>query len=108
MIDWARVDALRQDVGEADLAEVVTLFLSETEETLERLARPGAARAPDMLHAVKGSALGLGLRDLARLCAQGEADLTRGERGPDPAALRTCFVQSRRLLLAGLADRAIR
>lgn len=75
MIDWDRIDELRAEVGEEDFAEIAALFLSEIEEAVERL--PGIAERSarsDALHGMKGSAMNLGFRDLAALCARGEKD----------------------------------
>ena len=73
MIDWARIEELRTELGEEDFTEIASLFLAEIEETvaeLPALATPTARS--DALHGMKGSALNLGFRDFADLCARGE------------------------------------
>ena len=37
MIDWTRVEELRNEIGPEDFAEVAELFLMEVEDTLSRL-----------------------------------------------------------------------
>ena len=37
MIDWTRISALRAEIGEVDLHEVIGLFLEETDEVNARL-----------------------------------------------------------------------
>ena len=73
MIDWTRVDELREEVGEEDFSEIVALFLEETDATLEELrvsTDPDTVEA--LLHALKGSALNLGFEAMSRLCCAHE------------------------------------
>lgn len=83
MIDWARLDELRSEIGAEDLAEVAASFLEEADEVVARL---GKTRSPPelaaQLHFLKGSALNLGLRDFATLCQEGEKRLASGPFGP--------------------------
>ena len=75
MIDWSRIDELRDEVGEEDFAEIAALFLSEIVEAageLPAILEPGARS--DALHGMKGSAMNLGFVDLAAICAKGEAE----------------------------------
>jgi HPt (histidine-containing phosphotransfer) domain-containing protein len=72
VISTERVEELRSEVGEADFAEIVALFIAESDALVAelRLVRdPAAAEA--LLHALKGSALNLGFDELARLCREG-------------------------------------
>jgi len=73
MIDWQRVDELRDEIGADDFAEVVDLFLEEVAEVIVRLeTAPAPASFEAELHFLKGSALNLGFRKLGKLCADGE------------------------------------
>lgn len=73
MIEWSRVEELQAEIGAEDFAEVVALFLEEADEAVATLAGTGdAATLEATLHFIKGSALNLGLRDLAQLCSEGE------------------------------------
>lgn len=73
MINWSRVNELREEVGAEDFGEVVELFLEEVEEVISRL-RDNADRSAleQDLHFLKGSALNLGFSDFAALCQDGE------------------------------------
>jgi len=73
MINWERVNELRDEVGAEDFKEVVDLFLEEVEEVLERLRdKPDPSRFEEDLHFLKGSALNLGFTALGDLCQKGE------------------------------------
>ena len=37
MIDWTRVQQLKDEIGASDFEEIVVLFLEEVEEVVERL-----------------------------------------------------------------------
>lgn len=101
MIDWARVEELQSEIGEEDFAEVAEVFLEEAEEAIFRLRQhqDAATRQAD-LHFLKGSALNLGFRDLARLCHDGERACAEGRPcNPEDvaqsyAAARAAFVQA--------------
>lgn len=80
MIDWGRVDELREEIGAEDFGEVVDLFLIEVEEVMDRLmAGPDLSKLRDEMHFLKGSSLNLGFRELARLCMEGERAAAKGE-----------------------------
>ncbi len=73
MIDWARVEELRSEVGEDDFAAVAEIFFEEVEEVIADLkANPDESRYQARLHFLKGSALNLGFATLAELCKTGE------------------------------------
>lgn len=72
MIDWTRVDELRAEVGDDGFDEVVELFLEESDEVVARLLSVDDTSLGQDLHFLKGSALNLGLRELAKLCQDGE------------------------------------
>lgn len=98
MIDWDRVESLRAEIGDADFAEVVDLFLEEVDDTLARMG--GRARAAD-LHFLKGSALNLGFADLAALCMAAERRAAAGEP-VDPAPIDAAYRSARKVFLARL------
>ncbi len=109
MIDWQRVQSLRDEVGPDDFAEVVELFLEEVDEVMRRLATaPDPARLADDLHFVRGSALNLGFAELGALCQTGELRLAEGRGGEVPlAAILDCYARSRQLFLETAAPRAV-
>lgn len=86
MIDWSRVNELREEVGTEAFREVVDVFLEEVDETIQRLRSAVVAESfrADM-HFLKGSALNLGFTDFAALCAEGEV-------GGDVSARDAAFV----------------
>lgn len=104
MISWSRIDELRDEVGDDDFAEIVDLFLVESDATLAELrgARDAAA-AEALMHSLKGSALNLGFDAVADLCREGRA--TAGMGGDWQATadrLASVYDASRATLLARL------
>lgn len=101
MIDWNRVDTLRQEVGEDTFDEVVALFLEEVDDVILRLQdRPDPSRHEQDLHFLKGSALNLGFADLAELCQTGERQAATGRSEEvDIPAVINCYRQSRATFL---------
>lgn len=102
MIDWARVDQLRDEVGEDAFAEISAMFLAEAEAAVARLhdGMTGPTLAAE-LHGLKGSALNLGFADLARLCAAGEATAAAGNpKTVDLAAVKRAFSTARAAFVA--------
>ncbi|WP_138466296.1 Hpt domain-containing protein [Poseidonocella sp. HB161398] len=100
MLDWARIEELRDEVGAEDFAEVVELFLEEAGETLGRLG-PATAGVAE-LHFLKGAALNLGFAEFAQLCREAELAARQGSP-PDLAALEDSFARTRALFLGRLA-----
>ncbi len=96
LIEWPRVWELRDEIGEQEFGEVVSLFLEETETMVDALvsAKPDALEGE--LHALKGAALNLGFSELAQLCATGE-QLAKQGRAEDVALspVLSCFFESR-------------
>lgn len=81
MIDWSQVKQLEQDVGEESFGEVVEMFLDEVEETVDKLRDAPAGDVSNLaadLHFLKGSALNLGFKVFADLCASGEKTASGG------------------------------
>lgn len=74
MIDWDRVRTLKEEIGPEDFDEVLDLFFAEVEEMIGGL--PSAADAKSVahnMHFLKGAALNIGFKDMARKCHEGEA-----------------------------------
>ncbi len=79
MIDWSRVNELRDEVGAEDFDEVVELFLEEVEEVIGRLRTgPNRSQLEQDLHFLKGSALSLGFSAFSDLCQNGERNSAEG------------------------------
>jgi len=73
MISIERVEELKAEIGAEDFAEIVALFVSESDLIVGRLeAVHEPSEAEELLHALNGSALNLGFETLAGLCAEGQ------------------------------------
>ena len=100
MINWDRVNLLREDVGHEDFDEIVDLFLVEVDEMISGLTAPPRS---DDLHFLKGAALNLGFDDFSTACSEGEKMAANGKaESVDLAALRDLFATSRSAFLSGL------
>lgn len=103
MIDWKRIDELKQEIGEADFVEVAGMFLEEADQTISTLSGDlGPGEVESLLHFLKGSALNLGLSDVAAVCQDGEKRAGAGA-GVDPAQIVAVYHASRAALLGWLA-----
>lgn len=105
MIDWTRVRELCDEIGAEDFEEVVELFLSEVEETLDTLI-DSMGEPPVMeekMHFLKGSALNLGFSAFAQYCQVGEKAAAQGDvSGIDPGNVQAIYNTSRQVFLAEL------
>jgi HPt (histidine-containing phosphotransfer) domain-containing protein len=73
MINWDRVNELRDEIGPDDFQEVAEMFLEEVEEVISRLkSSPNPETYEEDMHFLKGSALNLGFADFSDLCQIGE------------------------------------
>lgn len=104
MIDWTRVNALRDDIGADEFAEVVEIFLEEVEDVTGKLrTAPNTAELEYDLHALKNGALNLGFTQLSALCQVGETQAAIGKAvDVDVAAIITVFDASRAEFLSEL------
>lgn len=107
MIDWSRVEELRDEIGAEDFAEVVEIFLEEVEEVIVVIAGDVAVSNIEAhLHFLKGSALNLGFRDFSELCQSGESAAARGDFAViDLGAVVDSYEQSKAVFLAQLEER---
>ena len=96
-MDFARLNELRDEVGEDALDEVLEMFLEETDDIAARLAAgiPSSEMCAAM-HFMKGAALNIGFDELAGLCQTAE---TQAGRNPDAeidiAAILSCYAASK-------------
>lgn len=103
MIDWARINELRDEIGAEDFQEVVDLFLSEVEERLETLSdEKNLSDLEEDMHFLKGSALNLGFDQLATLCGEGEQRSGRGEMIDNIDAIKATYEASKNVFFAKL------
>ena len=106
MIDWKRVRELQAEIGPDGFAEVADMFLEEADQAVQTLRQGLAADAVEaQLHFLKGSALNLGLSDLAALCQEGERMAAAGQGADvDLARVAEVYQRSRAQLMGGLAQ----
>ena len=99
MIDWTRVDDLRNEVGDEDMIEIAEIFLDEMSETIDPIRtgqRPTSVT--EALHFLKGASLNVGFHDLATACANAE----KAGDPEDLSAIVRLFDLSRAEFLSGL------
>ena len=95
MVNWDRLSELREEVGEDDLAEVVTLFCEEVEEVLALLGTARSADMPNHLHFLKGSALNIGFEAGSARCQKEELRIKENANAViDVTALRSDYMAS--------------
>ena len=106
MIDWKRIEELREEIGADSLVEVADMFLDEAEGAVNALvAGLPKGEIAAQLHFLKGSALNLGLSDLAMICQEGERGAAEGNI--DPERVAAIFQASRSCLLAWLSSESV-
>ncbi|MFK7877142.1 MAG: Hpt domain-containing protein [Paracoccaceae bacterium] len=100
LIEWDKVNDLRNDVGIEDFDEVLELFLDEVEDTLAVLGQPNRELEHD-LHFLKGAALNLGFAQFSDLCRDGEAAAARSKDALlDLRAISQSYEVSKKLFLS--------
>lgn len=108
MIDWGRVNALREEVGPEAFAEVVELFLEEVDEKVAQISAGRGGSAEEDMHFLKGAAINLGFKDLGVLCRDSEALARAGQAEEiDLAAVFDCFEASRESFLEAANEKAL-
>ncbi|WP_424941403.1 Hpt domain-containing protein [Aliiroseovarius sp. S253] len=102
MIDWSRVNELKDEIGEEDFGEVAEIFLEEVDEVIARLrSNPDPAQFEHDMHFLKGSALNLGFQDLSEICSQNEQAAANGQGNQiQLAPVFTAYDQSKLEFLA--------
>ncbi len=109
MIDWNRALELRDEIGAEDFDEVVELFLSEVEGTLDQLedGLSDARIMEEQMHFLKGAALNLGFSAVSELCQTGEMAAAAGQIDVvAPEKVRGVYAKSKALFLTELPERA--
>lgn len=103
MIDWKRVEELREEIGADGFVEVADMFLDEAEGAVRALVSGlPPEEVEGQLHFLKGSALNLGLSELAAICQDGER--RAAARQPvDMSQVAAIWQASRAGLLGGLS-----
>ncbi|MBU2999270.1 Hpt domain-containing protein [Roseovarius nubinhibens] len=103
MIDWDRVTELREEFGDGDFQDIVTLFLDEVEAELGSLRGTTPREGLEgRLHSLKGSALNLGFTEFAARCQAGESLAASGAaHDVDLAAICTAYDRCKSQFLSG-------
>lgn len=101
MINWGRVEELKEEVGAEAFGEVIELFLEEVDEATSRIAdTKDRSTLPDDLHFLKGAAMNLGFAEFAAICAEYERTAkTDGNDAPDIGLLVTCYAESKSVFM---------
>lgn len=96
---------MREEIGADGFAEVADMFLDEAEGAIQALLRGlPADEVEGQLHFLKGSALNLGLSDLAAICQEGERRAAAGQGAQvDVAQVASVYHASRAGLMGGLS-----
>lgn len=101
MLNAARIAELKEEVGEDDFAEVITIFCEEMEEVLSELPSTPANIMAEKLHFLKGSALNIGMDMVGELCRTAEEQLkATPDAKADIAAIEAAY-QASKAELAG-------
>ncbi|SMR82554.1 HPt (histidine-containing phosphotransfer) domain-containing protein [Aliiroseovarius halocynthiae] len=80
MIDWGRVNELKNEIGEDDFGEIAEIFLEEVDEVIARLkSNPDPSQFEHDMHLLKGSASNLGFQSLSEICDQNERTAASGQ-----------------------------
>ena len=106
-MDWTRVAELKTEFGDDGFAEVLDLFLEETDAVAAEIsAGISSEEVEGRLHFLKGSALNLGLPVLAHICQDGER-LAASARASevDLLAVLNTYRLAREALVQGLQNR---
>lgn len=74
VIDWSRVEELRNDMGHEGFDEVVDLFLEEMDERITIMRTANSRNRSEDLHFLKGCAANVGFIGLHKVCSQAELD----------------------------------
>lgn len=106
MIDWQRVNTLRDEIGADDFEEVVPMFLEEVEAVTDELrASPDISSLEAHMHFLKGSAVSLGFKAFSDMCGEGETKAAGGDAASiDLAAILECYEQSKKTFMTGLSE----
>ncbi len=108
MIEWSRVNQLKEEVGIADFEEIVAIFIEEVDQVVERLrSAPEPARLAADMHFLRGSALNMGFKALGAECSLRECQvLTNGSAEIDLGPVIRIYEESRAVFLRTLAGPA--
>lgn len=93
-MDWTRINELKDEIGEEDLADILAIFLEEVSERLSQMRVGDAKALADDLHFVKSSALNIGFASLANASAEMETNARDGAVEANISELKAAFDQA--------------
>jgi len=100
VLDWNRINELRDEVGDDEFQLILELFLDEVEGVIMRLSPLDALRLETDLHFLKGCAWSLGFAVFGCLCDAGERQAAEGHpEEVDVEALLACYSESKQALM---------
>ena len=102
MINWERVNELREEIGSDDFDEVAEIFLEEVEEVVQKLHDHREQQEfQSSLHFLKGSAMNLGFQQFAEICNIGEMQARDQKFDPEMVKdMVLCYENSKTAFLA--------
>lgn len=107
MVDWNRVESLRDEIGEEDFLAILSVFLEKTDSVMATInTKMPAAEMVRTLHFLKGSAVNIGLASFAKACQQAEREVVRSGAASSLEALRKIYYDTRAELLRDLVPSA--
>ncbi|RRH78018.1 Hpt domain-containing protein [Falsigemmobacter faecalis] len=101
MLNLRQLNDLRADVGDEGFADLIVLFLEETDGVISRMIDKGPEKDPAAdYHFLKGAARNLGLDGFSALCHEAEIAAGQGlQLAISPDALDAAWQDSRARLL---------
>lgn len=103
MLDWNRINELRDEVGDAEFQLILEMFLDEVEEVMMRLSHDNPGKLETDLHFLKGCAWNLGFSAFGALCNEGEREISDDKSvciGIEE--LMACYSESKMALMRSL------
>lgn len=105
MVNRDRINELRAEIGDDDVAEVVAIFCEEMEDVLSTLDTAPPDSLPSHLHFLKGSAMNIGLEDFGNLCRAEESRLARDPHATaDIASVKLAYQSGKVTLMAAMGS----
>ncbi len=107
MIEWSRIDELRNMVGDRRFGDITRLFFHEIETELAGLRNgmvDGTLR--QHLHSLKGGAASLGFQELSKRCEAAELAASQNQlEDADLKVITQTYQKSRVIFEQGLQQR---
>jgi HPt (histidine-containing phosphotransfer) domain-containing protein len=101
MLNLKQLKDLKSDVGDEGFADLIKLFIEETDDAILRMTNGGPSKDPAAdFHFLKGAARNLGLDAFSAICHQAEMSAAQGlPLAISPEGLDAAWQDSRARLL---------